>query len=362
MALLGRDMIGISATGSGKTLAFLLPAVVHINAQTPLKPGDGPIALVLAPTRELAVQIKQECDKYSSSAMSNVRNTVIYGGVPKSSQANDLMGGKEMVIATPGRLIDFLQADNVTNLRRVTYLVLDEADRMLDMGFEPQLRDIVSQVRPDRQTLMWSATWPLSVQTLAKDFLVNYYEVHVGSRGGTLHAAVTINQIVEIVDDHSKYERMIHYIAEYCKESTQKALIFVETKKACEVLANSLFRIEKMLTRAIHGDKSQQDRDLSIVEFKQNRVKVLVATDVASRGLDIKDVSLVVNFDMPTNIEDYIHRIGRTGRAGASGTAISLYSPTKAVETPKFSADLVDVLRNAGQDVPSALLKLVGEP
>jgi len=160
MALLGRDMIGISATGSGKTLAFLLPAMIHINAQEYLQRGDGPITLVLAPTRELALQIKEECDKFGAS--SEIKNTVVYGGVPKRAQIDVLRRGCEIVIATPGRLIDHLEM-NTTNLRRVTYLVLDEADRMLDMGFEPQLRKIVSQIRPDRQTLMWSATWPKEV-------------------------------------------------------------------------------------------------------------------------------------------------------------------------------------------------------
>merc|ERR1740117_2277419 len=161
-------MIGISATGSGKTLAFLLPAIVHINAQPYLQPGDGPIVLVLAPTRELAVQIKVECDKFGSS--SQIKNTCVYGGAPKRQQMGDLQRGAEIVIATPGRLIDFLES-GVMNLRRVTYLVLDEADRMLDMGFEPQLRKIVSQIRPDRQTLMWSATWPDDVKQLAAHFL-----------------------------------------------------------------------------------------------------------------------------------------------------------------------------------------------
>ena len=161
MALSGRDMVGIAQTGSGKTLSFLLPGIVHINAQDYLKPGDGPIVLVLAPTRELAVQIQGECDKFGAS--SNIKNTCVYGGAPKGPQIRALKNGVEIVIATPGRLIDFL-GQGITNLRRVTYLVLDEADRMLDMGFKPQLKQVVSQIRPDRQTLMWSATWPKEVQ------------------------------------------------------------------------------------------------------------------------------------------------------------------------------------------------------
>jgi ATP-dependent RNA helicase DDX5/DBP2 len=174
MALKGRDLVGIAETGSGKTLAYLLPAIVHVNAQPILAPGDGPIVLVLAPTRELAVQIQQEAAKFGSS--SRIKNTCIYGGVPKGPQVRDLQKGVEIVIATPGRLIDMMDSHH-TNLRRVTYLVLDEADRMLDMGFDPQIRKIVSQIRPDRQTLYWSATWPKEVEQLARSFLYNPYKV-----------------------------------------------------------------------------------------------------------------------------------------------------------------------------------------
>lgn len=174
MALMGRDLIGLAETGSGKTLAYLLPAIVHINAQPLLKSGDGPVVLVLAPTRELACQIKEECSKFGSS--SSIKNTCIYGGTPKGPQIRDLRSGVEIVIATPGRLIDMLES-RYTNLKRVTYLVLDEADRMLDMGFEPQIRNILSQIRPDRQTLLWSATWPKEVQSIAKEFLTNPYQV-----------------------------------------------------------------------------------------------------------------------------------------------------------------------------------------
>ncbi len=174
MALLGRDLVGLAETGSGKTLAYLLPAVVHINAQPHLAPGDGPIVLCLAPTRELAVQIQAECAKFGTT--SRIKSTCVYGGAPKGPQAGDLRRGVEIVIATPGRLIDMLES-RITNLRRVTYLVLDEADRMLDMGFEPQIRKIVAQIRPDRQTLLWSATWPKEIQALGRDFLHDPYQV-----------------------------------------------------------------------------------------------------------------------------------------------------------------------------------------
>lgn len=177
IAMSGKNLVGIAMTGSGKTLAFILPAIVHINHQPPLARGDGPIALVLAPTRELAQQIKKVADDFGSHVY--VRNTCVFGGTPKTRQINDLENGVELVIATPGRLLDFL-ANGVTNMRRCTYLVLDEADRMLDMGFEPQIRKILSQIRPDRQILMWSATWPKEVRQLAEDFLGNNY-IHVCS-------------------------------------------------------------------------------------------------------------------------------------------------------------------------------------
>jgi ATP-dependent RNA helicase DDX5/DBP2 len=204
MAMKGRDLIGIAETGSGKTLSYLLPAIVHVNAQPMLAHGDGPIVLVLAPTRELAVQIQQEASKFGSS--SKIKTTCIYGGVPKGPQVRDLQKGVEIVIATPGRLIDMMESNN-TNLRRVTYLVLDEADRMLDMGFDPQIRKIVSHIRPDRQTLYWSATWPKEVEQLSKKFLYNPYKVIIGS--SDLKANRAIRQIVDVISESQKYNKYV---------------------------------------------------------------------------------------------------------------------------------------------------------
>lgn len=199
IAMSGRDLVGIAQTGSGKTLGYILPAIVHINNQPPISRGDGPIALVLAPTRELAQQIQQVCRDFGTS--SYIRNTCIFGGAPKGPQARDLERGVEIVIATPGRLIDFLEK-GTTNLQRCTYLVLDEADRMLDMGFEPQIRKIVEQIRPDRQTLMWSATWPKEVRKLAQDFLNDYIQINIGSL--QLSANHNILQIVDVCQEHEK--------------------------------------------------------------------------------------------------------------------------------------------------------------
>jgi len=198
----GANFVGIAKTGSGKTLGYILPAIVHINNQQPLQRGDGPIALVLAPTRELAQQIQQVATEFGSA--SYVRNTCVFGGAPKGGQMRDLQRGCEIVIATPGRLIDFLSAGS-TNLKRCTYLVLDEADRMLDMGFEPQIRKIVSQIRPDRQTLMWSATWPKEVKQLAEDFLGNYIQINIGSL--ELSANHNIRQVVDVCDEFSKEDK-----------------------------------------------------------------------------------------------------------------------------------------------------------
>ena len=229
MALSGRDVVGIAETGSGKTLTYCLPAIVHINAQPLLAPGDGPIVLVLAPTRELAVQIQEEVSKFGKS--SRIRNTCVYGGVPKGGQIRDLARGVEVCIATPGRLIDMLESGK-TNLRRVTYLVLDEADRMLDMGFEPQIRKIIGQIRPDRQTLMWSATWPKEVRQLASDYQSDFIQVNIGSTD--LSANHRITQIIEIVSDFEKRDRMLKHMEKIMDDRSNKILIFTGTKRVAD--------------------------------------------------------------------------------------------------------------------------------
>ncbi len=235
MALSGRDVVGIAETGSGKTLTYCLPAIVHINAQPLLAPGDGPIVLVLAPTRELAVQIQQEITKFGKS--SRIRNTCVYGGVPKGGQIRDLAKGVEVCIATPGRLIDMLESGK-TNLRRVTYLVLDEADRMLDMGFEPQIRKILGQIRPDRQTCMWSATWPKEVRALASDYLNDFIQVNIGSL--ELSANHRITQIVEVVSEFEKRDKMTKHLEKIMEDKDNKILIFTGTKRVADDITRFL--------------------------------------------------------------------------------------------------------------------------
>ncbi|EIM85439.1 DEAD-domain-containing protein [Stereum hirsutum FP-91666 SS1] len=253
--------------------------MLHINAQPPLSPGDGPIALVLAPTRELAVQIQQECTKFGSNE-SCIRNTAIYGGALKGSQIRDLQRGIEIDIATPGRLIDVLEPQK-TNLRRVTYLVLDEADRMLDIGFEPQIRKVIGQIRPDRQTLMFSATWPKDVQRLAADFLKDMIQCNIGSM--ELTANHNIKQIVEIYSDFDKRGKLIKHLDQISAENA-KVLIFIGTKCVVDDITKYL-RQDGWPALAIHGDKEQREHDWVLGEFKAGRSPILIATDVASRGL-----------------------------------------------------------------------------
>ncbi|XP_018785840.1 PREDICTED: ATP-dependent RNA helicase DBP2 [Bactrocera latifrons] len=348
IALSGRDMVGVAQTGSGKTLAYVLPAVVHISHQARLERGDGPIALILAPTRELAQQIQQVANDFGSKT--HVRNTCIFGGAPKQPQARDLERGVEIVIATPGRLLDFLER-GVTNLRRCTYLVLDEADRMLDMGFEPQIRRIIKQIRPDRQVLMWSATWPKEVRNLAEEFLDNYIQINIGSL--TLSANHNILQIVDVCEENEKDNKLIKLLSEISAESETKTIIFVETKKRVDEITRVIGR-NGWRVCAIHGDKSQQERDFVLSSFRNGRHSILVATDVAARGLDVDDVKFVINYDYPSNSEDYVHRIGRTGRSNNTGTAYTLFTTSNANK----ANDLIQVLREANQVINPRLVEM----
>uniref|UniRef100_A0AAY4DD11 RNA helicase n=1 Tax=Denticeps clupeoides TaxID=299321 RepID=A0AAY4DD11_9TELE len=349
LALSGRDMVGIAQTGSGKTLAYLLPAIVHINHQPYLERGDGPICLVLAPTRELAQQVQQVAYDYGKS--SRIKSTCVYGGAPKGPQIRDLERGVEICIATPGRLIDFLEAGK-TNLRRCTYLVLDEADRMLDMGFEPQIRKIVDQIRPDRQTLMWSATWPKEVRQLAEDFLRDYVQINVGAL--ELSANHNILQIVDVCSENEKENKLLQLMEEIMAEKENKTIIFVETKKRCDDLTRRMRR-DGWPAMCIHGDKSQPERDWVLTEFRSGKAPILIATDVASRGLDVEDVKFVINYDYPNSSEDYIHRIGRTARSTNKGTAYTFFTPGNL----RQARELVRVLEEARQAINPKLLQLL---
>ncbi|XP_063446291.1 uncharacterized protein LOC134725927 [Mytilus trossulus] len=350
LALSGKDVIGIAQTGSGKTLGFMLPSFVHIQHQEKLQRGDGPICLVLVPTRELCQQVQEVADRFGYPM--RMRSAAIYGGANRYPQIQKLSRGAEVCIATPGRLNDFLSSGE-TNLDRCTCLVLDEADRMLDMGFEPQIRQIIEQIRPDRQTLMWSATWPEEVQELANDYLTDHVKINVGSVD--LIANKSIKQEVVICNSHEKPQELGKILQQIIHSpNDEKVLIFAQTKVMCERISQEIRR-NGINNVCIHGDKSQRQRDHSLEVFRNGRVKIMVATDVCARGLDVSDITYVVNYDFPPKgVEDYIHRIGRTGRAGNSGTAITLFS-----EDDRSSArDLVKIMKQADQEVPEELMQM----
>ncbi|GMP30293.1 hypothetical protein CsSME_00005024 [Camellia sinensis var. sinensis] len=306
-------------------------------------PQLGPTVLVLSPTRELATQIQEEAVKFGKS--SKLSCTCLYGGAPKVHQLRDLDRGTDIVVATPGRLNDIIEMKRVS-LHQVSYLVLDEADRMLDMGFEPQIRKIVKEVPTRRQTLMYTATWPKEVRKIAADLLVNPVQVNIGNVD-ELVANKAITQYVEILSPMEKHRRLEQILRS--QEPGSKIIIFCSTKKMCDQLSRSLIR--QFGAAAIHGDKSQGERDYVLNQFRTGRCPVLVATDVAARGLDIKDIRVVINYDFPTGVEDYVHRIGRTGRAGATGVAYTFFGDQDA----KHASDLIKVLEGANQRVPVEL-------
>ena len=349
IALSGRDLVGIAATGSGKTLAFGLPAIKHIRAQIDagVASGTKPVALVIAPTRELAQQISVVLEEAGSKV--GVGCVCVYGGVPKREQAQALRSGVSIVVATPGRLEDLI-GDGICSLDEVTYLVLDEADRMLDLGFEPHIRTIAGSIRADRQTLMFSATWPSSIRKLASEFLCNPAKVTIGSED--LAASHTVKQIVEVVDGPSRDRLLDTLLNKYHSSRKNRIIIFVLYKKEAA-------RVESMLQRrgwnavAVHGDISQAQRTAAVESFKSGEVPLLVATDVAARGLDIPDVEAVINYSFPLTTEDYVHRIGRTGRAGKSGIAHTMF--VGANDKPR-AGELINVLKEAKQKVPEELL------
>ncbi|XP_021752168.1 DEAD-box ATP-dependent RNA helicase 40-like [Chenopodium quinoa] len=339
IALQNKDIVAIAKTGSGKTLGYLMPAFMHLR-QRRNNPRIGPTVLVLAPTRELATQILEEGNKFGRS--SRISCTCLYGGAPKGPQLEELRRGADIVVATPGRLNDILETRNI-DLRQVSLFVLDEADRMLDMGFEPQIRKIVNEMPPHRQTLMYTATWPKEVRKIAGDLLRNPVQVNIGNVD-ELAANKSITQYVEVVPQMEKQRRLEQILR--AQERGSKVIVFCSTKKLCNDLARSIGR--SFPAAAIHGDKSQSERDYVLNQFRSGKSPILVATDVAARGLDIKDIRVVINYDFPTGIEDYVHRIGRTGRAGAIGMAYTFLSE----QDWKHAGDLVKVLEGANQQVP----------
>ncbi len=323
VVLTGKDVMGAAQTGTGKTAAFSLPLLQrllkHENAST--SPARHPVrALVLLPTRELADQVAQQVKLYAK--YTNLRSAVVFGGMDMKPQTLELKRGVEVLVATPGRLLDHIEAKNAV-LNQVEYVVLDEADRMLDIGFLPDLQRILSYLPKQRTTLLFSATFSPEIKRLANSYLQDPVTIEVARPNET---ASTVEQHFYSVGDDDK-RRALKQIVQ--QRGLTQAFVFVNSKLGCARLARSLER-EGLKTTALHGDKSQDERLKALAAFKAGEVDLLVATDVAARGLDIKDVPAVFNFDVPFNAEDYVHRIGRTGRAGASGLAVTFVSGSDA--------------------------------
>ena len=321
VVLQGRDVMGAAQTGTGKTAAFSLPLLqrmmAHENAST--SPARHPVrALVLLPTRELADQVAQQIKLYAK--YTKLRSAVVFGGMDMKPQTLELKKGVEVLVATPGRLLDHIEAKNVV-LNQVEYVVLDEADRMLDIGFLPDLQRILSYLPKQRTTLLFSATFSPEIKRLAGSYLQDPITIEVARPNET---ASTVEQRFFAAADDDKRRVIKKVLGE---RGLQQAFIFTNSKLGCARLARSLER-DGFKTGALHGDKSQDERLKALDAFKKGEVNLLVCTDVAARGLDIKDVPAVFNFDVPFNAEDYVHRIGRTGRAGASGLAVTLVAPS----------------------------------
>ncbi|PSR89088.1 DEAD-box ATP-dependent RNA helicase [Actinidia chinensis var. chinensis] len=344
----GRDCIGIAKTGSGKTLAFVLPMLRHIKDQPPLMPGDGPIGLIMAPTRELVQQIHADIKKFAK--VTGITCVPVYGGSGVAQQISELKRGAEIVVCTPGRMIDILctSGGKITNLRRVTYMVMDEADRMFDMGFEPQITRIVQNTQPDRQTVLFSATFPRQVEMLARKVLNKPVEIQVGGRS-VVNKDIT--QLVEVRPESDRFFRLLELLGEWYEKG--KILIFVHSQEKCDALFRDLLK-HGYPCLSLHGAKDQTDRESTISDFKSNVCNLLVATSIAARGLDVKELELVVNFDVPNHYEDYVHRVGRTGRAGRKGCAITFISEDDA----RYAPDLVKALELSEQVVPDDLKTL----
>ncbi|KAJ5711524.1 ATP dependent RNA helicase [Penicillium malachiteum] len=362
----GRDLMACAQTGSGKTGGFLFPILSQAFQNGPSAiPNQAsgqfsygrqrkayPTSLILAPTRELVSQIFDEARKFAYRSW--VRPCVVYGGADIGSQLRQIERGCDLLVATPGRLVDLIERGRIS-LVNIKYLVLDEADRMLDMGFEPQIRRIVEgEDMPrveDRQTLMFSATFPRDIQMLARDFLKDYIFLSVGRVGST---SENITQKVEYVEDHDKRSVLLDIL--HTHGTSGLTLIFVETKRMADSLSDFLIN-QRFPATAIHGDRTQRERERALEMFRTGRCPILVATAVAARGLDIPNVTHVINYDLPTDIDDYVHRIGRTGRAGNTGIATAFFNRGNR----GVVRDLIDLLKEAHQEIPGFLESIARE-
>ncbi|XP_062409775.1 probable ATP-dependent RNA helicase DDX4 isoform X3 [Sardina pilchardus] len=350
----GRDLMACAQTGSGKTAAFLLPILQKLMsdgvAASKFSEQQEPEAIIVAPTRELINQIYLEARKFAFGTC--VRPVVVYGGISTGHTIREVLKGCNVLCGTPGRLLDIIGRGKV-GLSKLRYLVLDEADRMLDMGFEPDMRKLVGSPgmppKEERQTLMFSATYPEEIQRMAADFLkVDYLFLAVGVVGG---ACSDVEQLVLEVNQFSKRDQLLEILKTTGNERT---MVFVETKRKADFIATFLCQ-EKLPTTSIHGDREQREREQALCDFRTGKCPVLVATSVAARGLDIEHVQHVVNFDLPSSVDEYVHRIGRTGRCGNTGRAVSFFD---AEADTNIARSLVKVLSGAQQTVPDWLEKV----
>ncbi|QKJ86469.1 ATP-dependent RNA helicase RhlE [Paramixta manurensis] len=331
VVLAGRDLMATAQTGTGKTAGFTLPLLQRLSANPPAK-GRRPVrALILTPTRELAAQVGENVREYSQYL--NIRSLVVFGGVSINPQMMKLRGGVDVLVATPGRLLD-LEHQNAVDLSKVEVLVLDEADRMLDMGFIHDIRRVLAKLPPKRQNLLFSATFSDEIRTLAEKLLHNPEQVEVAHRNT---ASEQVSQQVHFVDKKRKRELLSFLIG---RDNWQQVLVFTRTKHGANHLAEQLNK-DGITAAAIHGNKSQGARTRALSDFKAGQIRVLVATDIAARGLDIEELPHVVNYELPNVPEDYVHRIGRTGRAAATGAALSLV----CVDEHKLLRDIERLLK-----------------
>lgn len=328
----GRDVLGSAQTGTGKTAAFAIPIIQHLYQDQRRSSHHRKIkALVITPTRELALQIGESFTTYGRHT--NVNNTVIFGGVGQGSQTRALRHGVDVLVATPGRLLDLMEQGFIT-LKNIEYFVLDEADRMLDMGFIHDIKKIIAKLPSRRQSLFFSATMPEKIVQLSQSILYNPVKVEVSPVSST---AETIQQYLYYTNKSSKKELLIHILQD---NNMDQVLLFSRTKHGADRIARNLAK-KKVSAAAIHGDKAQNQRQKALAQFKAGNVRVLVATDIAARGIDIDKLKYVINYDIPNESETYVHRIGRSGRAGEEGTAISLCEPEENV----FIRDIETLIR-----------------
>ena len=393
LVLSGRNLVAVAATGSGKTLSYVLPAVVHVNAQPYLdaKRGDGPIVVVLAPTRELVTQIAAVFETYARS--SKITVVSVYGGAPRTPQQRLLRERLcETVVATPGRLLDFVDAGDVSLRTRVTFLVVDEADRMLDLGFEPQIRRISEEIRPDRQTLMFTATWPRGVATAAAALAPDAATLRVAGEKAAdqkaflptgeyskhnheslyPHLPTGVRHVLELVQEKEKYARLVSLLETRLesdhKKTARRVVVFFSSKARVDDATRSL-RSDGFPALAMHGDKAQNEREWVLREFRTGTAPVLLATDVAARGLDVAGVATVINFDAPASAETFAHRVGRTGRRGGredndvnteDEETYTFLCPHARADA-KVAGSFVATLRANGQEVSASVAAFASE-